>query len=64
MAGITAELTGRITDWSTRNNEFFVGANSNALSMIPFSLLVLLLYLVGREATFRPSPFNTQPKGR
>lgn len=64
MAGITAEFTRRITDWSTLNNGFFAGVYSSPLSMIPFSLLVLLLYLVGREAMFRPSPFNATPKGR
>ena len=50
MAGITADFTERITTWSTLNNPFFEGPRADLLSMIPFALLVVLLYLVGREA--------------
>ena len=54
MAGIMGDFTERITNWSTLNNPFFAGPRSDLLSMIPFVLLVVLLYLVSREAMLRP----------
>ena len=48
------DLTERMTNWSTLNNPFFAGPRSDLLSMIPFVLLIVLLYLVGREALLRP----------
>ena len=54
MAGIMGDFTERITTWSTLNNPFFAGPRSDLLSMIPFVLLIVLLYLVGREAVLRP----------
>jgi hypothetical protein len=38
-----------IEDWSTARNPLFGGGNSDLLSMVPFLILMLLLYLVGRE---------------
>ena len=49
MAGVLTETNRGITDWSTENNPFFNGPNADLLSMIPFVLLVALLYFVGRE---------------
>ncbi len=49
MAGVLTETNRSITDWSTENNPFFNGPNADLLSMIPFVLLVVLLYFVGRE---------------
>jgi uncharacterized oligopeptide transporter (OPT) family protein len=54
MAGVTADVTDRITRWSAANNPFFEGPQSDVLSMIPFVLLTLLLYLVAREILFAP----------
>ena len=54
MAGVMADVTGRLTTWSSANNPFFEGASADLLSLIPFALLVGLLYLVGREMIFRP----------
>ncbi len=54
MAGMMGDFTERITTWSTRNNPFFAGPRADLLSMIPFVLLVGLLFLVGREAVLRP----------
>ena len=54
MAGVMGEFTERITNWSTRNNPFFDGPAADVLSMLPFLLLVALLYLVGRETILRP----------
>jgi len=43
-------------DWATQHNPFFEGANSDVLGMIPFLLLTILLYLVGRELVLKPAP--------
>ena len=39
----------RIEKWATASNPFFEGDWSNLLAMIPFLVLVVLLYMVGRE---------------
>jgi hypothetical protein len=61
MAGIMADLTERITKWSTLNNPFFAGPRSDLMSMIPFILLIVLLYLVGRESVLRPKAPRADP---
>ncbi|QYM79849.1 oligopeptide transporter, OPT family [Horticoccus luteus] len=38
-----------ITTWSTAHNPFFDGPNSDLLTLVPFAVLCILLYLVGRE---------------
>ena len=38
-----------IEHWATESNPLFGGPNADLLSMIPFLILMLLLYLVGRE---------------
>src|SRR3984893_4637222 len=38
-----------VEDWATAKNPLFGGPNADLLSMIPFLILMLLLYLVGRE---------------
>jgi putative OPT family oligopeptide transporter len=44
-----AAFNKRVEDWATTNNPLFHGSSSDMLSMIPFLILMLLLYLVGRE---------------
>lgn len=39
-------------DWATANNPFFEGPNSDWLAMIPFIVLSIVLYAVGRGALF------------
>ncbi|MDP9004554.1 MAG: oligopeptide transporter, OPT family, partial [Verrucomicrobiota bacterium] len=36
--------------WATAHNPFFEGPSSDLLSMLPFAVLCLVLYLVGRDA--------------
>jgi uncharacterized oligopeptide transporter (OPT) family protein len=43
-------------DWATHSNPFFEGPSSDVLGMIPFLLLTILLYLVGRELVLKPAP--------
>jgi hypothetical protein len=35
--------------WATAHNPFFEGRSADVLSIIPFALLCLLLYFVGRD---------------
>jgi OPT oligopeptide transporter protein len=58
MAGVTADFSDRITRWSTANNPMFEGGHSDLLSMIPFAVLTLLLYLVSREVILAPRRSN------
>lgn len=48
-AGILTNFDKSMGDWATAHNPFYEGINSNALSMIPYVLIVLLLYFVARE---------------
>ncbi|MDX6443202.1 MAG: hypothetical protein QOH71_276 [Blastocatellia bacterium] len=50
-----ANFNKAIEDWSTLKNPFFGGGNADMLSVIPFLVLMLLLYLVGREVILRSS---------
>jgi putative OPT family oligopeptide transporter len=54
MAGVLAPLTDRITRWSALHNPFFEGARADALALIPFAVLVVLLTLAGCERLFAP----------
>jgi len=47
-------------EWATVHNPFFEGPNSDLLGMIPFLLLTILLYLVGRELVLKPTPIVTR----
>ncbi|MBV8202249.1 MAG: OPT/YSL family transporter, partial [Acidobacteria bacterium] len=59
IAFTTAVLTrfnDRVTDLMTRRNPLFAGPRADALALLPFALLVLLLYLAGREAILAGCP--------
>jgi hypothetical protein len=61
--GIRNWLTGR-EEWAAANNPAFAGPSSHLIAMIPFLLLAVLLYFVGRDvlmagrrgSTGSPSP--------
>jgi putative OPT family oligopeptide transporter len=53
---ITARLNG-FEDWSKANNEFFQGEHAGLLALIPFAILTIVLYLVGREILLKPKPY-------
>jgi putative OPT family oligopeptide transporter len=40
-----------ITDWSVAHNPFFEGPHSDPLSLIPFAILAIILWVVGRQGT-------------
>ncbi|MFL6231433.1 MAG: OPT family oligopeptide transporter [Pyrinomonadaceae bacterium] len=56
MAGVLTNVDKNLTDWAKANNPFFEGGNSDLLSLIPFIILTVLLYLVGREALLAGRP--------
>ncbi|MEP6709979.1 MAG: OPT/YSL family transporter, partial [Verrucomicrobiota bacterium] len=56
MAGLPRliEFNRRLEGWSTTHNPFFNGPNADLLAMIPFLLLSITLYLVGRDVLLAP----------
>ena len=51
-AGVFVAIDTWFNDWSTKNNPFFQGAYSDALSLLPFVVLIVLLYLAARGKIF------------
>lgn len=49
MAGFMEGFNTEITNWSTRSNPFFGGAYQDILSLIPFALIVAILYFRGKK---------------
>jgi uncharacterized oligopeptide transporter (OPT) family protein len=59
FAGLWRERSDAIEHWSRDNNPFFAGDWSNLLSLLPFLVLVVILYLVGREVILAPKRRRT-----
>lgn len=53
--GIMARVAG-FEKWAEHHNRFFAGPGSDLLGLIPFALITILLYLVGRELVLKPRP--------
>jgi hypothetical protein len=49
IVGPLAAIGHRIEQWQTAHNPFVRGAYADLLALIPFFLISLLLYLVGRD---------------
>jgi putative OPT family oligopeptide transporter len=49
VAGFFGRADHALTAWAGARNPFFAGASADALALIPFALLTLFLYLVGRH---------------
>src|SRR3954465_7359257 len=49
MVGPLAAIGHRIETWQTAHNPFVSGPNADLLALIPFFIISLLLYLVGRD---------------
>ena len=49
IAGVITETDDKIVRWAKSSNAFFTGEYSDLLSLIPFVILIGLLYLTGRE---------------
>jgi putative OPT family oligopeptide transporter len=53
VPGLNA-IDGILQDWSTAHNPFYTGPNADLLSLLPFSVLCFILYLVAREKILAP----------
>jgi len=62
MAGVLGTVTEHLTRWSSAHNPFFAGPYADLLSLLPFTGLVILLYLVGREMVLKPDRQTASPK--
>ena len=49
LAGVTEVFDKSIAKWAADNNPLHSGPLADGLSLIPFAILILLLYLTGRE---------------
>jgi len=49
LAGVFDRVDAFFFNWSNAHNPFFSGPNADLLSMLPFAVLIVLLYLVARE---------------
>jgi hypothetical protein len=47
--GVLTDFNNRMTETMTKINPFFDGPNADLLALIPFAVLIVLLYLAGRE---------------
>jgi hypothetical protein len=54
MAGVLDRFDASLTTWARDHNPFFAGPNADLLAMIPFILIVLLLWAVGRGKVMAP----------
>lgn len=54
-AGILTDFDKTLNDWATAHNPFFEGASANGLSLLPYALIVLGLYWIGREKAKKKS---------
>jgi hypothetical protein len=52
LAGFLSDTNRQIGEWAEANNPFFGGTNADLFSLIPFVLLVVVLYLTGRDVLF------------
>ena len=49
LAGVLTDFDNSIGKWAAASNPFFGGAAADPLALLPFALLTLLLWMVGRE---------------
>ena len=59
FAGVWKERSDNIEHWARGHNPFFNGPWADLLSMVPFLVLVVILYLVGRELLLAPRSKRT-----
>jgi putative OPT family oligopeptide transporter len=54
LAGVLDQVDAAIAKWSSASNPFFQGPVSDALSLIPYAAICIVLYLVGRGKLLAP----------
>ena len=60
FAGLLKERSDQVELWSRAHNPFFNGGWADLLSLIPFVVLMIILYLVGREVILAPRRARTE----
>jgi hypothetical protein len=55
LAGFAAKFDAGVTAWSAEHNPFFGGEAADVLALIPFALIVTVLYLSGRDKSPQPA---------
>jgi hypothetical protein len=50
VAGALSSVDSAITRWAEASNPFFSGPNSDWLALVPFVVLIAVLYLAGRRS--------------
>lgn len=53
MTGAFSGIDTRLENWANLHNPFFKGAYADLLSLVPFAILSILLYLTGRDILFK-----------
>lgn len=48
-AGVLTDFDNNMLKWAEANNPFFAGASADLLSIIPYAVLIVLLFWIGRE---------------
>jgi uncharacterized oligopeptide transporter (OPT) family protein len=48
-AGVLTDFDNMMAKWAEAANPFFAGVDADALSILPYAALILLLYWIGRE---------------
>ena len=48
MAGVLVGPTQKISEWAEAHNPFFNGPHSDLLSLLPFALIAVVLYFIGK----------------
>ena len=56
LAGAFDRIDARLNSWAEKNNPFFAGANADLLSLLPFAVLILMLYLAARRPSGLAGP--------
>jgi hypothetical protein len=48
-AGVLTHFDQMMADWAEHGNPFYAGLHSDALSLLPYAAIIVLLYIVARE---------------
>ncbi|KKO64974.1 OPT oligopeptide transporter protein [Janthinobacterium sp. KBS0711] len=48
-AGVLTHFDQMMADWAEHGNPFYAGLHSDALSLLPYAVIIVLLYIVARE---------------
>jgi uncharacterized oligopeptide transporter (OPT) family protein len=56
MAGVLDQTDAALNTWAKANNPFFAGPYADALSLIPFAIMVAFLWAVGRGSLLAGKP--------